>query len=157
MHIVGVLEQGYPSIPNSCTGSCSAPWQGLPGDRQDPPWLPRRPFKNKAFKMKRQGPDKRILLGRDKAPARGACREETRPRQAELAGKATQGIPRKLAVTRPTSRQDPANDKLPDTTRRRPRQGACRGKPPLRARAPAHLLTCRSRTLPSTRGRRPCS
>ena len=69
----------------------------------------------------------------------------------------TQGILRKLAATRPASRQDPASDKLPDVTRRRPRQGVCRGKPPIRDCALAHLLTCRSRTLPSTRGRRPCS
>ena len=109
-------------------------------------------------KYSNQGPGKRSLPGRPtQAPARGACREETRPRQEELAGKATQGIPRKLAATRPASRQDPASDKLPDATRRRLRQGACRGKPPVRARAPAHLLTCRSRTLPSTRGRRLCS
>ena len=116
------------------------------------------PFKNKVSKPRRQGPGKRSLPGRPtQAPARGSCWEETRPRQEELAGKATQGIPRKLAATRPASRQGPVSDKLPNTTRRRPRQGACHGKPPLRARAPAHLLTCRSRTLPSTRGRRPRS
>ena len=100
-------------------------------------------------KYSSQGPDKRSLSGRPtKAPARGAYREETRPRQEELAGKTTQDIPRKLAATRHAPRQDPASDKLPEATRRWPRQGACRGKLPLHARAPAHLLTCRSGTLP---------
>ena len=122
-------------------------------------------------KYSNQSPGKRSLPGRPiKDPARGACWEgQPRPRQEDLAGKrqdpgkrSLPGRPlkayqEKLAATCPASRQDPASDKLPDATRRRPRQGACRGKPPLRACAPAHLLTCRSGTLPSTRGGRPCS
>ena len=116
---VGVLELGYPSIPNLCTGSCSTPRQGLPGDRQGPPWFL---WSHSRTKYSSQG---------DKAPARGACREG-QPRHFK-----------ELAATRHASRQDPVSDKLPDATRQRPRQGACRGRQPLCTRAPTHPLTCR--------------
>ena len=49
------------------------------------------------------------------------------------------------------------SDKLPGTTRRRPRQGACRGKLPLCTRAPAHPPTCRPGAFPGARGKRLCS
>ena len=124
---VGVLEWGYPSIPNLCTGSCSAPRQGLPGDRQDHLWL-----------LRRQDPGKRSLPGSHsrtkysspggKAPARGACREGQSRQHKEL------------AATRRASRQGPVSDKLPDPTR----QGACRGRLTLCTHAPAHPPTCRS-------------
>src|SRR3954462_14142273 len=69
---VGVLKLAYLSTPNLCTDSRSAPRQGSPGERQNPPWL----FKGHS-RTKYE----------DKAPARGACRaKETRPRQEELAG-----------------------------------------------------------------------
>ena len=116
-----------------CTGSCSTPRQGLPGDRQGPPWFL---WSHSRTKYSSQG---------DKAPARGACREG-QPRHLK-----------ELAATRHASRQGPVSDKLPDATRQRPRQGACRGKPPLCARAPAHPPTCRSGTLPGVRGGRLCS
>ena len=90
-------------------------------------------------------PRQEELAGKDKAPARGACREG-QPRHLK-----------ELAATRHASRQGPVSDKLPDATRQRPRQGACRGKPPLCARAPAHPPTCRSGTLPGVRGGRLCS
>ena len=61
-------------------------------------------------------PRQEELAGKDKAPARGACREG-QPRHFK-----------KLAATRRASRQDPASDKLPGATRQRPRQGACRGE-----------------------------
>ena len=70
---------------------------------------------------------------------------------------ANQGASRELVATRHASRQGPVSDKLSDATRQRPRQGACRGKPPLCARAPAHPPMCRSGTLPSVRGGRLCS
>ena len=114
-------------------GSCSTPRQGLPGDRQGPPWSL---WSHSRTKYSSQ---------------------ETRPRQEELAGKATQGIPRKLAATRPASRQGPVSDKLPDATRQRPWQGACRGKLPLCTRAPAHPPTCRPGAFPGARGGRLCS
>ena len=116
-----------------CTGSCSAPRQGLPGDRQGPPWF--------LWSLSRT---KYPSLG-DKTPARGACREG-QPRHLK-----------ELAAMRHAPRQGPVSDKLPDATRQRPRQGACRGNPPLYARAPAHPPTCRSGTLPGTRGGRLCS
>ena len=104
---------------------------------------------------------------RNKTPARGACREaiqeqsirakKTRPRQEELAGKANQGITRKLAATHHAPRQGSVSDKLPGPTRRQPRQGTCRGKRYLRAQAPAHPPTCRPGTLPGARGERLCS
>ena len=86
-----------------CTGSCSAPRQGLPGDRQGPPWFL---WSHSRTKYPSQG---------DKTPARGACREG-QPRHLK-----------ELAATRHASRQGPVSDKLPDATRQRPRQGACRG------------------------------
>ena len=101
---VGVLESGYPSIPNLCTGSCSTPRQGLPGDHQGPSWFL---WSHSRTKYLSQG---------DKTPARGACREG-QPRHFE-----------ELAATRHASRQGPVSDKLPGATRQRPRQGACRGK-----------------------------
>ena len=128
-----------------CTGSCSAARQGLPDDRQSPPWVPLEPFKNKAFKMKRQGPGKRILPGRDKAPARGACREG-QPRHFK-----------KLAAMHRTSLQGPVSDKLLDSTRRRPRQGTRRGPLPLCTHAPAHPPACRHEASSGARGGSLCS
>ena len=116
-----------------CTGSRSVPRQGLPGDRQGPPWFL---WSHSRTKYSSQG---------DKAPARGAGREG-QPRHHK-----------ELAVTRHASRQGPVSGKLPDAARQRPRQGACRGKLPLCTRAPAHPPTCRSRTLPGVRGGRLCS
>ena len=113
-----------------CTGSCSTPRQGLPGDRQGPPWFL---WSHSRTKYSSQG---------DKAPARGACR-----------GGQTRHL-KELAATRHTSRQGPVSDKLPDATRQRPRQGACRGKWPLCAHAPAHPPTCRPWAFPGVRGRR---
>ena len=81
-----------------CTGSCSAPRQGLPGDRQGPPWFL---WSHSRTKYSSQG---------DKAPARGACREG-QPRHLK-----------ELAVTRHASRRDPVSDKLPE------RQDNDRGK-----------------------------
>src|SRR6187401_849544 len=54
-------------------------------------------------------------------------------------------------------RQDPGSDKLLGPARSRPRQGACRGKLMLYARAPAHLPTRRPGALPGTRGGWLCS
>ena len=76
------------------------------------------------------------------------------------ATRAWEGQPRhlkELSTMRHASRRGPVSDQLPDATRQRPRQGACRGKPPLCARAPAHPPTCRSGTLPGVRGGRLCS
>ena len=56
------------------------------------------------------------FAGKDKTPARGACREG-QPRHFK-----------RLAATHRASRQDPASDKLAGATRQRPRQGACRGE-----------------------------
>ena len=100
-------------------GSCSTLRQGLPGDRQGPPWFL---WSHSRTKYSSQG---------DKAPVRGACREG-QPRHLK-----------ELAATRHASRQGPVSDKLPDATRQRPRQGACRGKLPLCTRALAHPPTCR--------------
>ena len=58
-----------------CTGSCSAPRQGLPGDRQGPPWFLLEPFKNKVFKSRRQGPGKRSLPGRPTTALQETCRD----------------------------------------------------------------------------------
>ena len=129
---VSVLEQGYPSIPKLCTGSRSTPRQGLPGDRQGPPWFL---WSHSRTKCLSQG---------DKAPARGACREG-QPRHLK-----------ELATTRHASRRGPVSDKLPDATRQRPRQGACRGKLPLCTRAPTHPPTCHPGAFPGARGKRLC-
>ena len=114
-------------------GSCSTPRQGLPGERQDPPWFPWSHSRTK------------YLSSGDKAPARGACREG-QPRHFK-----------ELAATRRASRQGPVSDKLPGPTRQRPRQGACRGKLPLCTRAPAHPPTCRPGAFLGARGERLCS
>ena len=116
--------------------------------------VPLKPFKNKVFKPRRQGPGKRSLPGShsrtkylsqgNKAPARGACREG-QPRHLK-----------ELAATRHASRRGPVSDKLPDATRQQPRQGACRGKLPLCTRAPAHPPTCHPGTFPGVRGNRLC-
>ena len=116
-----------------CTGSCSAPWQGLPGDHQGPPWFL---WSHSRTKYSSQG---------DKAPARGACREG-QPRHLK-----------ELAAMRHASRQGPVSDKLPGATRQRPRQGACRGRLPLCTCAPAHPPTCHPETFPGARGKRLCS
>ena len=116
-----------------CTGSCSALRQGLPGDRQGPPWFL---WSHPRTKYLSQG---------DKAPARGACREG-QPRHFE-----------ELAATRHASRQGPVGDKLPGAASQRPRQGACRGRQPLCTRAPAHPPTCRLGVFPGARGERLCS
>src|SRR3954469_21359036 len=146
--IVGVLELGYPSIPNLCTGSRSIPRQGLPGDRQSPPWFL---WSHSRTKYLSQG---------DKSPARGACREGHSRHKTPARGACREGQPehlKELAATRHASRQDPASDKLPDAARQQPRHGICRGKQPLCACALAHPPTCRSRTLPGIRGGRLCS
>ena len=116
-----------------CTGSCSTPRQGLPGDRQGPPWFL---WNHSRTKYLSQG---------DKAPARGACREGQSRHHKEL------------AATRRTSRQGPVSDKLPGATRQYPRQGACRDKLPLSTCAPAHPPTCRPEAFPDARGKRQCS
>ena len=116
-----------------CTGSCSTPRQGLPRDRQGPPWFL---WSHSRTKYSSQG---------DKASARGACKEG-RPRHLK-----------ELAATHHASRQGPVSDKLPDATRQRPRQGACRGKWPLCALAPAHPPTCHPGAFPCARGERLCS
>ena len=113
-----------------CTGSCSTPRQGLPGDRQGPPWFP---WSHLRTKYSSQG---------YKAPARGACREG-QPRHFE-----------ELAATCHVSRQDPVSDKLPGATRQRPRQGACHGRLSLCTRAPAHPPACRPGAFPGAHGRR---
>ena len=95
-----------------CTGSCSTPRQGLPGDRQGPPWFLWNHSRTKCSSRE------------DKAPARGACREGQGPGKRSLPG----GPAKKLNATRRASRQDPASDKLSGATRQRPRQGACRGE-----------------------------
>ena len=107
-----------------CTGSCSTPRQGLPGERQDPPWFLWSHSRTK------------YLISGDKAPTRGACREgqprhskelaatrhalrkATRPRQEELAGKTNQG------TSRPGERQASGPDKITAAARRLPRQAA---------------------------------
>src|SRR3954471_2893916 len=86
---VGVLKKGYLSTPNLCTGSRSAPRQGLPGERQNPPWSLFGPSKNKVF--------------------------EPRPRQEELAGKATQreqGPGKRSLPGRPLEAQGPGKRSL---------------------------------------------
>ena len=98
-----------------CTGSRSGPRQGLPGVRQDPSLFILLPFKNKVLTEKTR-PRQEKLAGKDKTPARGACREG-QPRHF-----------RKLAATHRASRQDPTSGKLAGATRQRPRQGACRGE-----------------------------
>ena len=113
-----------------CTGSRSAPRQGLPGGRHGPLWFL---WSHSRTKYSSQG---------DKAPARGACREG-QPRHLK-----------ELAATCHASRRVPVSDKLPDSTRQRPRQGACRGKRPLCTYAPAHPPTCRPGTFPGARGKR---
>ena len=132
-----------------CTGSRSIPRQGLPGDRQGPPWFL---WSHSRTKYPSQG---------DKTPARGACREgQPRHLKTPARGACREGQPRhlnELAATRHASRQGPVSDKLPDATRQRPRQGTCRGKRPLCTHAPAHPPTCRSGTLPGVRGGRLCS
>ena len=132
-----------------CTGSRSIPRQGLPGDRQGPPWFL---WSHSRTKYPSQG---------DKTPARGVCGEgQQKHLKTPARGACREGQPRhlkELAAMRLAPRQGPVSDKLPDATRQRPRQGSCRGKPPLRARAPAHPPPCRSRTLPSVRGGRLCS
>ena len=104
---------------------------------------------------------------RIEAPASGACQEgrprlktiifNTRPWQEELARKTRRQHIRRHASAHPAPRQDPGSDKLPGPARSRPRQGACRGKPALCARAPAHRPTRRPGALPGTRGGRLCS
>src|SRR3954469_17682617 len=146
--IVGVLELGYPSIPNLCTGSRSTPRQGLPGDRQGPLWFL---WSHSRTKYSSQG---------DKAPARGACREGHSRHKTPAGGACREGQPRhlkELAATRHVSRRGPVSGKPPDATRQRPRQGVCCGKLPLRTHAPAHPPTCRSGTIPGVRGGRLCS
>ena len=106
-----------------CTGSRSIPRQGLPGDRQGSPWFF---WSHSRTKYPSQG---------DKTPARGACREgQQRHLKTPARGSCREGQPRhlkELAAARHASRQGPVSDKLPDATRQRPRQGACRGKLPL--------------------------
>ena len=113
-------------------GSCSAPQQGLPGDRQGPPWFL---WSHSRTKYSSQG---------DKALARGAC-QEGQPRHLK-----------ELAAMRHASRQGLVSDKLPGAARQRPRQGACRGNRPLYTYAPAHPSTCRPGTFPGARGKRLC-
>ena len=60
-------------------------------------------------------------------------------------------------MTRHACRQGPVSDKLPDATRQRPRQGACRGKQPLYTHAPALPPTCRHEAFTGARGGRLCS
>ena len=130
-----------------CTGSRSVPRQGLPGDRQGPPWFL---WSHSRTKYPSQG---------DKTPARGACRVgQSRHLETPARGACREGQPRhlkELAATRHASWQGPVSDKLPDATRQRPRQGACRGKPPLCTYAPAHPPMCRPRAVPArvARGR----
>ena len=107
-------------------GSCSAPRQGLPGDRQDPPWFPRRPFKNKVLKSRprqeelagkaNQGPGKRSLPGRDKTLARGACREG----HSRHTKKACRDAP--CVPARPGEQQAPKHDKTTTAARSLPRE-----------------------------------
>ena len=127
-----------------CTGSRSVPRQGLPGVRQGPSLFKLLPFKNKVLTEKTR-PRQEKLAGKDKTPARGACREG-HPRHLK-----------ELAAARLAPRQGPVSDKLPDATRQRSRQGACRDKLPPYTRAPAHPPTCRPGALPGARGKRLCS
>ena len=87
-----------------CTGSCSAPRQGLPGDRQGPLWFFLEPFKNKVFKPRRQGPGKRSLPGRPTKISQGTCRDAPR-------------VP-----ARPGERQASGSDKTTTAARRLPRR-----------------------------------
>src|SRR3954467_390850 len=83
---VGVLKWGYLSTPNLCTGSCSTPRQGWPGERQESP----RPFLGRAkTKHSRQGPGKRSLPGQeDKAPGKRSLpgQEDKAPGKRSLPG-----------------------------------------------------------------------
>ena len=122
-----------------CTGSRSTPRQGLPGDRQGPPWFLWSHSRTKYPTKTPQDPGKRSLPGRPTKASQGTCRDAPR-------------VP-----ARPGERQASGRDKTTTAARRLPRQGACRGKPPLCAHAPAHPPTCRSGTLPGVRGGRLCS
>ena len=94
--------------------------------------VPLEPFKNKVFNSRRQGPGKRSL-------------PEGQPKHLK-----------ELATTRHASRQGPVSVKLPDATKQRPRQDACRGKLPLCTHAPAHPPTCRPETILGACGKRLC-
>ena len=119
-----------------CTGSCSTPRQGLPGEHQDPPWFPWRHSRTK------------YLSSGDKAPARGACREG-QPRHAkELAatrhalrqgnkaparGACREGQPRHKSKVSKPRRQGPGKRSLPGRPTKAS-QGVCRDAPRIPAR-----------------------
>ena len=99
-----------------CTGSRSVPRQGLPGVRQDPSLFILLPFKNKVLTEKTR-PRQEELAGKDKAPARGACREG----QPKHVQKTCHDAPRVLA--RPDGRQACRHDKRRAAARHLSRQG----------------------------------
>src|SRR4051812_49472796 len=152
-------------------GSSSTQRQGLPGERQEPPWPLSGPNEDQVFKTRRRGPGKRSLPGRgDKAPARGACRaKEARPQQEELAGttkpkhqgpgersspgRPTKAPQEKLAAAHRAPRQGLTSGKLSGAARQPPRQATCRGKSPPQACAPAHPPTRHPGALPEARSR----
>ena len=74
--------------------------------------VPLEPFKNKVFKLRRQGPGKRSLLGRPTKALQGTCRDAPcTPARQQGPGK--RSLPRK-----PTKvPRGPVSDKLPDPTR----------------------------------------
>ena len=114
--------------------------------------VPLEPFKNKVFKLRRQGPGKRSLPGRPTKALQGTCHDAPRALARQ------QGPGKRSLPGRPTkASRGPVSDKLPDPTRQRPRQGACRGKLPLCTRAPAHPPTCHPGAFPGARGERLCS
>ena len=105
-------------------GSCSTPRQGLPGERQDPPWFPWSHSRTK------------YLSSGDKAPARGTCREGQPGHSKELAAtrlalrQGNKAPARELAgktnqsTSRPGERQASGPDKITTAARRLPWQAA---------------------------------
>ena len=141
--------------------------------------VPLEPFKNKVFKLRRQGPGKRSLPGRPTKASQGTFRDaphvparQQGPGKRSLPGRPTQALRRTCRdAPRVPARQQgpgkrslpggptkasrgPVSGKLPDPTRQRPRQGACRGRRPLCTHAPAHPPACRHEASSGARGGR---
>ena len=114
--------------------------------------VPLEPFKNKVFKLRRQGPSKRSLPGRPTKTRQGTCRDAPRAPARQ------QGPGKRSLLGRPTKvPRGSVSDKLPGATRQRPRQGACHGKGPLCTHAPAHPPTVALGAFLGARGGRLCS
>src|SRR3954469_15761816 len=147
----------YLSTPNLCTGSCSTPRQGLPGDHQR---SPRFHWSHSRTKYSSQ---------EDKVPTRGACREGHLRHQAPARGARQEGPGKRSLPGWPPEAQSPRQEELAGGATqgdKAPARGACwedRGKALAAtsyysaARAPAHPPTCRSGIIPGVRGERLCS